>query len=67
MSFTACPSGSYGFACEGTCLCQNDGKCAPRDGRCKCKPGFRGQYCDKGKLKIMIHIKIHEYCVLMYP
>lgn len=53
MSFIACPSGSYGYACEGVCLCQNDGKCAHKDGRCTCKPGFRGQHCDKGK-----HIKL---------
>lgn len=44
----ACPVGTYGYDCEGVCLCQNDAKCDPKDGRCKCQPGYRGKNCEMG-------------------
>ena len=37
-----CADGSYGPGCEHTCHCLNDAKCNPVEGRCHCRPGYRG-------------------------
>lgn len=63
----ACPVGTYGYDCEGVCLCQNDGACDPKDGRCKCKPGFKGKHCEMGTLLFLSLLYCMEcYWTLLY-
>ncbi|XP_031561807.1 uncharacterized protein LOC116297674 [Actinia tenebrosa] len=42
-----CPSHKWGPRCRHDCLCQNNAKCSPHTGVCKCTPGWKGQYCNK--------------------
>ena len=46
--FTACPSGSFGPECRGTCTCGQNFICDHVTGECRCKPGLKGKKCKKG-------------------
>lgn len=42
-----CEEGYFGNGCKGVCVCRNNATCNPISGACSCKPGWRGQHCDR--------------------
>jgi len=42
-----CPPGFYGANCTEKCNCANNSTCNPKNGRCRCQPGWRGRQCDQ--------------------
>lgn len=65
-SFSACPAGyfgqncsvpclpdTYGQQCKLECKCTGGKLCDPKAG-CKCKAGYSGEKCDKGKTIIIV-------------
>ena len=48
---SVCPKGTAGIDCLDKCPnCDNGGLCDYKTARCICLPGFRGDYCQAGKL-----------------
>ncbi|XP_033613974.1 platelet endothelial aggregation receptor 1 [Fukomys damarensis] len=46
-----CPTGTWGFGCNASCQCANEGVCSPQTGACTCTPGWRGAHCQLPCLK----------------
>ncbi|CAG0924468.1 unnamed protein product, partial [Notodromas monacha] len=46
-----CPLGNWGVNCTGSCHCVNDAICDPVDGKCHCKEGWAGTFCDRRACK----------------
>jgi len=44
--FSECLPGFYGANCTEECDCANNATCDPKNGRCRCEPGWRGRRCD---------------------
>lgn len=47
INVLGCEEGYFGNHCKGICVCRNNATCDPTNGACNCKPGWRGQYCDR--------------------
>ena len=50
----ACPAGTFGKDCAGTCQCQNGAVCDKVNGTCHCSTiqGYTGVKCDTGESRI---------------
>ncbi|XP_078681382.1 uncharacterized protein LOC144916208 [Branchiostoma floridae x Branchiostoma belcheri] len=46
LNVTSCPPNLYGRFCHHTCGCKNGGRCDRWRG-CVCRPGWRGEHCDR--------------------
>lgn len=46
--YVECITGFYGANCTESCQCANNATCNPKNGRCRCQPGWRGRQCDQG-------------------
>ena len=54
--FSGCLPGFYGANCTETCQCAKNATCNPKNGRCRCQPGWRGRRCDQSMIMIIIMI-----------
>ncbi|KAI8494476.1 Endothelial cell-specific molecule 1 [Branchiostoma belcheri] len=46
LNVTSCPPNLHGRFCHHTCGCKNGGRCDRWRG-CVCRPGWRGEHCDR--------------------
>ena len=50
ITCSACQVGYFGEGCTQQCVCSNNADCDHISGECRCKSGWRGHFCDKGKI-----------------
>lgn len=59
VCFAECPEGKWGVNCSQSCNeCNNNGKCDPVDGECRCPAGYMGEQCE---LSSLFHFQIDAF------
>ena len=52
VTILVCGEYNFGVLCKESCNCtdnQMSGKCRAADGKCLCRPGYTGRYCNECK------------------